>query len=447
MKESTMTRDATGPNPQNDAAEVTAAADRSASAPQGTAPGNAAGPKPSVAHTAPNGTDVVIVGGARTPLGRLNGQLASLTAVELGSLAVAGALEKSGVGADRIDAVIMGQVVQAGAGQNPARQTAVKAGIGWNVPTVTINKVCLSGLTAVIDAARLIRSGDAEVVVAGGQESMTRAPHLLPGSRQGWTYGNIQAVDAVAHDGLTDAFDNESMGASTERHNSRLGIDRTVQDEVAAASHQRAAAAAEAGVFKDEIVQVTIPQRKGEPLVLTADEGVRPNTTVQTLAGLRPAFAQDGTITAGNSSPLSDGAAALVLTSRDTAERLGLDILAVVGKPGQVAGPDNSLHSQPSNAIATALGRAGWEAADLDFVEINEAFGSVAVQSLKELGLPLERCNLHGGAIALGHPIGASGARLALHAALELKRRGSGRAAVGLCGGGGQGEALLLYRN
>lgn len=391
--------------------------------------------------------DVVIVGGARTPQGRLNGQLSSFTAVDLGAMAIAGALDKSGVDAGTVDAVIMGHVIQAGCGQNPARQTALKAGIGWDVPTVTINKVCLSGLTAVIDAARLIRSGEATVVVAGGQESMTRGPHLLPGSRQGWTYGNIQAIDSVANDGLTDAFDNESMGASTERGNTGLGINRDEQDAVAAASHQRAAAAMESGVFDVEIVPVTVPQRKGDPVVFSRDEGVRPTTTVESLAGLRPAFDQAGTITAGNSSPLSDGAAALVLTTRAHAEDNSLTVLAVVGRPGQVAGPDNSLHSQPSRAIEQALDRAGWQTSDLDFVEINEAFGSVACQSLKDLDYPLEKTNIHGGAIALGHPIGASGARLALHAAHELARRGTGKAAVSLCGGGGQGEALLLYRN
>jgi acetyl-CoA C-acetyltransferase len=307
--------------------------------------------------------------------------------------------------------------------------------------------VCLSGLTAVIDAARMIRSGDATVVVAGGQESMTRAPHLLPGSRQGWTYGAIQALDAAAHDGLTDAFDGQSMGLSTETKNLTLGISRTSQDNVAAQSHQRAALAAKNGVFDDEIAPISVKQRKGDPLVVATDEGVRPNTSIETLAGLRAAFVTDGTITAGNSSPLSDGAAALVLTSRQFAEDNGLEYLAVVGKPGQVAGPDNSLQSQPSNAIKSALERAGWTTKDLDFIEINEAFGSVAVQSLKDLDYPLDQCNIHGGAIALGHPIGASGARLALHAAHELKRRGRGKAAVSLCGGGGQGEALLLYRD
>lgn len=392
-------------------------------------------------------TDVVILSAARTPQGRLNGQLASFTAVELGAHAIKAAIAASGVDAGRVDAVIMGQVLQAGAGQNPARQSAIGAGIGWNVPTVTINKVCLSGLTAVIDAARLIRSGDATVVVAGGQESMTRAPHLLPGSRQGWTYGAIQALDVAAHDGLTDAFDGQSMGLSTETRNLALGIDRTSQDNVAAQSHQRAALAAKNGVFDDEIAPISVKQRKGDPLVVAADEGVRPNTSIETLAGLKAAFVTDGTITAGNSSPLSDGASALVLASRQFAEDNGLKYLAVVGKPGQVAGPDNSLHSQPSHALQSALDRAGWTTADLDFIEINEAFGSVAVQSLKDLDYPLEQCNIHGGAIALGHPIGASGARLALHAAHELKRRGSGKAAVSLCGGGGQGEALLLYRD
>ncbi|MFC9350736.1 acetyl-CoA C-acetyltransferase [Arthrobacter sp. NPDC057013] len=392
-------------------------------------------------------SDVVILSGARTPQGRLNGQLASFTAVELGAHAIKAAIAASGLEADRVDAVIMGQVLQAGAGQNPARQSAIGAGIGWNVPTVTINKVCLSGLTAVIDAARMIRAGDATVVVAGGQESMTRAPHVLPGSRQGWNYGTVQALDVAAHDGLTDAFDGQSMGLSTESKNLTLGIDRTAQDNVAANSHQRAAIASKNGVFDDEISPISVKQRKGDPVVVSTDEGVRPDTRVESLAGLRAAFVTDGTITAGNSSPLSDGASALVLTSRKFAEENGLEYLAVVGKPGQVAGPDNSLHSQPSNAIRNALNRAGWSTADLDFIEINEAFGSVAVQSLKDLDYPLEQCNIHGGAIALGHPIGASGARLALHAAHELKRRGGGKAAVSLCGGGGQGEALLLFRD
>ncbi|MFC8303053.1 acetyl-CoA C-acetyltransferase [Specibacter sp. NPDC057265] len=391
--------------------------------------------------------DVVILAGARTPQGRLNGQLAQFTAVELGAEAIAAAVERAGVEPADIDQVIMGQVLQAGAGQNPARQSAIGAGLGWQIPAITLNKVCLSGLTAVIDGARLIRSGEAAVVVAGGQESMSNAPHVLPGSRRGWNYGTVAALDAAAHDGLTDAFDGDSMGLSTERGNLRLNISRAAQDEVAAASHQRAAAAVDAGVFDAEIIPVTAPRRKGEPAVVTADEGIRAQTTVETLAGLRPAFTADGAITAGNSSPLSDGAGAVVLASREYAQAHGLPWLAVVGSPGQVAGPDNSLHSQPANAIHKALATANWSVSELDFIEINEAFGSVAVQSLRDLGLPLDKCNIHGGAIALGHPIGASGARLLLHAALELKRRGSGKAAVSLCGGGGQGEALLLFRD
>src|SRR5690554_862323 len=388
--------------------------------------------------------DVVIVAAARTPQGRILGQLASLSAVELGTIAIKGALERSGVNASEVQSVIMGHVLQAGAGQNPARQASIAAGIGWDVPTVTINKVCLSGLAAVTDAARLIRSGEATVVVAGGQESMTNAPHVLPGSRKGWNYGSFSAVDSVAHDGLTDAFDHESMGASTEKFNVPLGISRTEQDEVAAASHQRAAKAAADGLFEAEIAPVEITGRKGDVTTITADEGMRPESTAETLSTLRPAFSPTGAITAGNSSPLSDGASALVLTSRSYAEKNGLTILAVVEASGQVAGPDNSLHSQPSNAINAALGRAGWSVSDLGFIELNEAFASVAIQSTRDLGVSHDLVNIHGGAIALGHPIGASGARLATHAAHELSRRGSGKAAVALCGGGGQGEALLL---
>lgn len=391
--------------------------------------------------------DVVILAGNRTPQGRLNGQLAKFTAVDLGAHAIRAALKSAGISAGAVDAVIMGQVLQAGAGQNPARQSSIAAGIGWNVPAMTINKVCLSGLSAVIDAARLIRSGDADVVVAGGQESMSQAPHLLPGSRQGWSYGSVEVLDVAAHDGLTDAFDGQSMGLSTESGNLTLGIDRTAQDTVAAASHHRAAAARDAGTFDAEIAPIGVPQRKGADIVVGTDEGLRPESTVDVLAKLRGAFVSDGTITAGNSSPLSDGASAMVLASRRYAEENNLTFLAVLGAPGQVAGPDNSLHSQPSNAITRALEKEGWTVADLDFIEINEAFGSVAVQSLRDLDYPLDKCNIHGGAIALGHPIGASGARLALHAAHELNRRGRGRAAVALCGGGGQGEALLLYRD
>jgi acetyl-CoA C-acetyltransferase len=391
-------------------------------------------------------TEVVILSGSRTPQGRVNGQFAALSAVQLGTIAIRDAVAKSGVNVHDIDAVLMGQVLQAGAGQNPAKQSANAAGIPWKVPAMTLNKVCLSGLAAVIDAARLIRLGEASVVVAGGQESMTNAPHLLPGSRKGWPYGSVTMLDHAAYDGLTDAFDGVSMGESTETVNARRGIGRTEQDEIAAASHQRAAAARDAGLFAEEIVAVPVPQRKGEPVEVSTDEGVRAESSVETLASLRPAFAKDGTITAGNSSPLSDGASALVVASLAYAQEHGLSWLAKIEASGHVAGPDNSLHSQPSNAISAALTRQGWAASDLDIVEINEAFAAVALQSTRDLGLDAAVVNPHGGAIALGHPIGASGARLALHAAHELARRGSGRAAVALCGGGGQGDALLLSR-
>ncbi|MEO6201120.1 MAG: acetyl-CoA C-acetyltransferase [Cryobacterium sp.] len=390
--------------------------------------------------------EVVIVAGSRTPLGRINGQLSSLTAVQLGTAAIAGALDRAGVRPDQVDAVLMGQVLQAGCGQNPARQSSIAAGIPWSVPAMTLNKVCLSGLAAVIDAARLVRLGEADVVVAGGQESMSKAPHLLPGSRQGWAYGSVTALDHAAHDGLTDAFDGLSMGISTERANEKLGINRADQDEIAANSHQRAAVAMADGTFDNEITPISVPQRKGDPRVIVADEGVRGDSTVESLGRLRPAFSTDGTITAGNSSPLSDGASAVIVTSRQWAEDHGLGWLAVIEASGHVAGPDNSLQSQPANAIAHALGRQGWTADELDVVEINEAFAAVALQSTGELGVSSDKVNIHGGAIAIGHPIGASGGRLALHAALELARRGGGKAAVSLCGGGGQGDALLLSR-
>jgi acetyl-CoA C-acetyltransferase len=390
--------------------------------------------------------DVVIVTAARTPQGRLKGQLAALTATELGGIAIRGALERGGIPADAIDAVLVGQVLQAGAGQNPARQAAIAGGLGWNVHASAVNKVCLSGLTAVIDGARMLRSGDATVVVAAGMESMTRAPHLLMNSRTGWNYGSIEALDHMAYDGLTDAFDRESMGASTERANARFEVTREAQDAVAARSHQRAAAAQQAGVFDAEIVPVEIPQRKGAPIVVTADEGIRPDTTVETLAGLRPAFAEGGSITAGNSSQISDGASAVVLTTRAVAEERGWDVLATLGAVGQVAGPDNSLHEQPARAIAQAVERQGIATADLDLVEINEAFGAVVARSQAELGLSDDVVNIHGGGIAIGHPIGASGNRLVVHAVHELVRRGSGTAAVALCGGGGEGAARFLTR-
>jgi acetyl-CoA C-acetyltransferase len=338
----------------------------------------------------------------------------------------------------------MGQVLQAGAGQIPARQAAVKAGIPMSVPALTVNKVCLSGLDAIALADQLIRAGEFDIVVAGGQESMTNAPHLLPGSRAGHKYGAIELLDSMAHDGLTDSFENIAMGESTEKHNTRLGITRAPQDEFAALSHQRAAAAQKNGIFEAEITPVEIPQRKGEPVLFSTDEGIRADTTVETLGRLRPAFAKDGTITAGSSSQISDGAAAVVVMSRAKAEELGLEWLAEIGAHGNVAGPDNSLQSQPSNAIRHALAKEGIGVDALDLIEINEAFAAVAVQSMADLGVTPEKVNVNGGAIALGHPIGMSGARLVLHLALELKRRGGGVGAAGLCGGGGQGDALIV---
>jgi acetyl-CoA C-acetyltransferase len=390
--------------------------------------------------------DVVIVAAARTPQGRLKGRLAPLTAVQLGAVAIRGALERGGIPAEAVDAVLVGQVLQAGAGQNAARQAAIAAGIGWDVHAATVNKVCLSGLTAIIDAARMLRLGDATVVVAAGMESMTRAPHLLMNSREGYAYGSVEVLDHLAYDGLTDAYDRESMGASTERANARFDVTREAQDAVAARSHQRAAAAQAEGLFDAEIVPVEIPQRKGDPVVVTSDEGIRADTTVETLAKLRPAFAEGGSITAGNASQISDGASAVVVTTRAVADERGWGVLAVVGAAGQVAGPDNSLHAQPARAIAKALERQGIAASDLDLVEINEAFGAVVARSQAELGLSDDVVNPHGGGIAIGHPIGVSGNRLVVHAVHELVRRGSGTAAVALCGGGGQGDALILTR-
>ena len=388
----------------------------------------------------------VLVGGARTPVGRLLGSLASKSASDLGGVAIAAALERAGVAPDQVQYVIMGQVLQAGAGQITARQAAVAAGIGMTVPALTVNKVCLSGLDAIALASQLIRLGEYDVVVAGGMESMTRAPHLLLNSRAGYKYGPVTVEDSMALDGLTDAFDHLSMGESTERSGRQLGITREQQDEYAAMSHQRAAAAAKNGLFAAEIAGVPVSS-KGEALTVTEDEGIRPGTTAQTLARLKPAFSQDGTITAGTSSQISDGAAAVVVTSADYAERAGLNVLAEIGAHGNVAGPDNSLHSQPSNAIKQALaktGMAGRPVSDLALIEINEAFSVVAIQSMRELGVGPDIVNVNGGAIAIGHPIGASGARLAVHLCYELRRRGGGLGAAALCGGGGQGEALLL---
>jgi acetyl-CoA C-acetyltransferase len=386
----------------------------------------------------------VIVAGARTPIGRLLGSLKGFAAVDLGAFAIKAALERAGVTGDQVEYVIMGHVLQAGAGQIPSRQAAVKAGIPMNVPSLTINKVCLSGLDAIALADQLIRAGEFDILVAGGMESMTNAPHLLPKSRHGYKYGSIEVLDATAHDGLTDAFDGVSMGESTEGYNAKLGISREEQDEFSARSHQRAAEAAKNGLFDDEIVPVEIPQRKGEPIVFRTDEGVRADTTAESLGRLRPAFSKDGTITAGSSSQISDGACAVVVMSKAKAEELGLTWLAEIGAHGNVAGPDNSLQSQPSNAIKHALGKQGLGVDDLDLIEINEAFASVGVQSMRDLGVDESKVNVNGGAIALGHPIGMSGARIVLHLAYELRRRGGGVGAAGLCGGGGQGDALIL---
>ncbi|MEE4494626.1 acetyl-CoA C-acetyltransferase [Streptomyces sp. BE230] len=390
------------------------------------------------------GTTSVIVAGARTPMGRLLGSLKSFSGADLGGFAIKAALDRAGIGGDQVEYVIMGQVLQAGAGQIPARQAAVKAGIPLSVPALTVNKVCLSGLDAIALADQLIRAGEFDIVVAGGQESMTNAPHLLPKSREGHKYGAIEMLDSMAYDGLTDAYENIPMGESTEKHNTRLGLERAAQDEIGALSHQRAAAAQKNGLFEAEITPVEIPQRKGDPVLFSKDEGIRAETTVESLGRLRPAFAKDGTITAGTSSQISDGAAAVVVMSKAKAEALGLDWIAEIGAHGNVAGPDNSLQSQPSNAIRHALKKEGIGVEDLDLIEINEAFAAVAVQSMKDLGVTPDKVNVNGGAIALGHPIGMSGARVVLHLALELKRRGGGTGAAALCGGGGQGDALII---
>src|SRR5690349_4357690 len=386
----------------------------------------------------------VIVGGARTPMGRLLGSLKDFSGAQLGGIAIKAALERAGVRPDQVQYTIMGQVLTAGAGQIPARQAAVNAGIPMSVPALTINKVCLSGLDAIALADQLIRAGEFEIVVAGGQESMTQAPHLLPKSRSGFKYGDVTMLDHMAYDGLFCAFDQVAMGNSTEKVNSRYGLTREEQDAFAATSHQRAAAAIAEGRFAEELAPVTIPQRKGDPVVFDTDEGVRADTTAESLAKLRPAFAADGTITAGSASQISDGAAAVVVMSKAKAEELGLPWLAEIGAHGVVAGPDASLHEQPSNAIAKACAKEGIDPADLDLIEINEAFAAVGIVSMRELGLPEDKVNVNGGAIALGHPIGMSGARIALHLALELKRRGGGVGAAALCGGGGQGDALIV---
>lgn len=387
----------------------------------------------------------VIVAGARTPIGRLQGALAGFTATELGALAIGGALDKAGVAADDVQYVIMGQVLTAGTGQMPARQAAAKAGIPMSTPALNINKVCLSGVESIILADQFIRSGAFEVVVAGGMESMSQAPHLLPGSRNGFKYGDVTLVDHMAFDGLHDAFTDQPMGLLTEVGNDRDVIAREGQDEFAARSHQLAAKAWDNGIFDDEVIPVEIPARKGPSTWLHRDEGIRPDTTVETLGRLRGAFRDGGTVTAGNASTINDGACALVVMSKDRAEAEGLSWIAEIGEHGIVAGPDSGLQFQPSQAIAAACAARGIAPTDLDLVEINEAFAAVGIASTRALEIDPDRVNVNGGAIALGHPIGMSGARITLHLALELARRGGGTGAVALCGGGGQGDALILH--
>ena len=387
----------------------------------------------------------VIVAGARTPIGRLLGGLKSLSAAELGGVAIKGALEKAGVSPEQVDYLIMGQVIQAGAGQNPARTAGVAAGIPMSVPSITINKVCLSGVNAIATADALIRAGVHEIVVAGGMESMTNAPHLLQKSREGIKYGDGTLVDSMAYDALFDQTTNQAMGLLTEECNAAAAnLTREEQDEFSARSHQKAAEAWKNGVFDEEVVPVEIPQRKGDPIVVSQDEGVRGDTTAESLSKLRPAFSKDGTITAGSSSQISDGACAVVVMSKAKAEELGLEWLAEIGASGQVAGPDSTLQLQPARATAKALEKEGLSADDVDLVEFNEAFAAVGISSARELGIPDEKVNVNGGAIALGHPVGMSGARITLHLALELKRRGGGVGVAALCGGGGQGDALVV---
>ena len=379
-------------------------------------------------------------------MGRLLGSLKDLSGSDLGGIAIKGALDKSGVAPEHVDYVIMGQVLTAGAGQMPARQAAVAAGIPMNVPALTINKVCLSGIDAIALADQLIRAGEFDIVVAGGQESMSRAPHMLEKSREGFKYGDVTLRDHMAYDGLHDIFTDQAMGLLTEQVNQQdsAHITREEQDAFAAASHQNAARAWKDGYFDNEVVPVSIPQRKGEPIVFAQDEGIRADTTTESLGKLRPAFSKDGTITAGSASPISDGAAAVIVMSKTKAEELGLTWIAEIGAHGVVAGPDSTLQSQPARAIAKACAKEGIDPTDLDLVEINEAFAAVGIASTRELGLDPAKVNVNGGAIAVGHPLGMSGARIALHLALELQRRGGGIGAAALCGGGGQGDALIV---
>ncbi len=387
----------------------------------------------------------VIVAGARTPIGRLLGGLKGLSAAELGGVAIKGALEKAGVSGDQVDYLIMGQVIQAGAGQNPARTAGIAAGLPMSLPSITINKVCLSGINAIATADQLIRAGEHEIIVAGGMESMTNAPHLLPKSREGFKYGDTALVDSMAYDALFDQTTQQAMGLLTEECNGAgANLTREEQDEFAAQSHQKAAAAWKNGLFDDEVVPVEIPQRRGDAIVVSEDEGIRGDTTAESLSKLRPAFSKDGTVTAGTSSQISDGACAVVVMSKAKAEELGLTWLAEIGAHGQVAGPDSTLQLQPANATNKALAKEGIGVDDVDLVEFNEAFAAVGISSARELGIPDEKVNVNGGAIALGHPVGMSGARIVLHLALELQRRGGGTGVAALCGGGGQGDALVV---
>ncbi len=390
--------------------------------------------------------EVVVAGYARTPVGRFGGGLSSLSAMDLGGRAIAGALESSGVDASDVGYVVMGHVLQAGQGQITSRQAAVAGGIGMDIASETINKVCLSGMTAIARARDLIRVGDFDLIVAGGMESMSTAPYVLDKARFGYRMGDGALIDVMMHDGLTCAFDACAMGLATDNYQTdkNLGISREDQDAWSARSHERAAEAWKRGAFDDEVVPVEVPQRKGDPVTVSEDEGIRPGTTVESLGGLRPAFTKDGTITAGNASQISDGAAALVLASREKAEELGLPILATITSWGTVAGPDASLHLQPSGAIRNAAERIGADPAGFDLYEINEAFASVAVASQRDLGIDEDRVNVNGGGIALGHPIGCSGARIVVSLINELRQRGGGEGAAALCGGGGQGDALTL---
>lgn len=390
-------------------------------------------------------TKAVIIGARRTPQGRMLGSLASLSAIDLGVIASKAALEDAKVNTSDVEYCLFGNVLQAGLGQNPARQVAIGAGLGWDTVSITTNKLCLSGSTSIMDAARLITSGEAEVVLAGGMESMTNAPHLLMNSRKGHTYGDVKMIDHMAEDGLSDAFDKISMGSSTQQYTDKHSeITRAAQDEYAALSHQRAAKASDSGVFEKELAVVEITDRKGNITLVNTDEGVRPETTVETLGRLRPAFSKEGTITAGNASQISDGAAAVVVVSEEYANKHGHEILATIEGYATVAGPDNSLLSQPANAIDKALAKTGWAMNDLKMIEINEAFASVALRSMNQLGVDESQVNIHGGAISLGHPIGASGTRLVVHSVHQLLN--GDRAAIALCGGGGQGDAILLSR-